>query len=965
MMHRQESIWRRIPGGLRLADRKDLLAAFALVLLAGGLTLAALFAERLNEQYQAEALRTSVRDRLAVVRSRLEANLAGDIQLVKGLVAVIAANPDLDQALFARAAQALFEGRTRLNNIDAAQGMVIRLIYPVAGNEKAIGLDFRTRPDQLPALELARRTRQVVVTGPVELVQGRCGFIPTVPVYTPGSRSGDGFWGFLSAVIRCEQLYRDSGLLDDDLPLDLAICGSDGAGAQGKVFFGDADLFNATPVLAEIPLPQGSWLIAGIPRGGWPAQAANAWSLRLVLLAVILLVLAPFLGLLHTLRVASNASRRMANALSLTEATLEATDNGILVIDRAGRVVSSNRRFAQMWRIPEDLLTTRDDQKLLAHVIGQLADPQQFLDKVLALYDQPEATSRDTLTFGDGRIFARFSHPQRLGTAILGRVWSFLDITEQARAEQSVRELSWAMTEELERSERQRRLLQSLLSAIPDAVWMKDSNGVFLFCNAEFEQMLGLNEAQILGTTDDDYFPPEVALAFRADDRRAAESPTPILREEWLTYASDGRRARWATVKTAVRSEDGKLLGVLGIARDVTKQHALLAELEQAHRAALAANAAKSSFLTSMSHELRTPLNVIIGFSQMLELGVPTPLLPQQQEAVGHILVSGRHLLALINEVLDLARIESGRLDLSLETVMLQPLIEEAITLSQPAATARQIAIQPLADTGLALHADRTRLRQVLLNLLSNAVKYNRPGGQIRVDCQPQGERVRVTVTDTGHGIPAAHHSEVFQPFLRLSAERSNIEGTGIGLVLCKYMIDAMGGRIGFDSEPERGSRFWFELARAQPVPGVATEVAPETTVWKDAADPLPQGRVLYVEDNPLNVSVMRHIFSLLPGVELLMASSGEMALEQLEQMAESLPDLVLMDINLPGMSGLEVLNAMRATARTAAIPVFAVSASAMPDEIKAGLDAGFQAYLTKPFETQTLVTRIRNILSA
>jgi hypothetical protein len=960
MMHRQVAIWQRMPGGLHLASRKDLLAAFALVL-AGGLTLAALFAEHLNEQYQAEALRNQVRDQLAVVRSRLEANLSGDIQLIKGLVAVIAANPDLDQALFAHAAQALIEGRSRLSNIDAAKDMVIRFIYPIVGNEKVIGLDFRKRPEQLPALELARRTRQVVVTGPLELVQGGCGFIPTVPVYTQGSRSGDGFWGFLSAVIRCEQLYRDSGLLDDDLPLDLAIRGSDGAGAQGNVFFGDADLFNATPVLAEIPLPQGSWLLAGIPRGGWPAQAANAWSLRLVLLALILLVLAPFFGLAHVLRIASDASRRMANALSLTEATLEATDNGILVIDREGRVVSSNRRFAQMWQIPDDLLTTQDDQQLLAHVIGQLADPQQFLDKVLALYDQPEATSRDTLMFQDGRVFARFSHPQRLGTVILGRVWSFLDITEQARAEQRVRELSWAMADELERSERQRRLLQSLLSAIPDAVWMKDPNGLYLSCNAEFERMIGLNEARILGTTDDDYFPPEVAVAFRADDHRAAESPTPILCEEWLTYASDGHRALWATVKTAVRSEDGKLLGVLGIARDVTQQHAMLAELEQAHRAALAANAAKSSFLTSMSHELRTPLNVIIGFAQMLELGVPTPLLPQQQEAVGHILVSGRHLLALINEVLDLARIESGQLDLSLETVMLQPLIEEAITLSQPAATARQIAIQPLADAGLALHADRTRLRQVLLNLLSNAVKYNRPGGQIWISCQPQGARVRVTVTDTGHGIPAAHHAEVFKPFLRLSAERSNIEGTGIGLVLCKYMIDAMGGSIGFDSAPDEGSRFWFELARAQAAPGVTTEVASEAAVWK-AADPLHQGRVLYVEDNPLNVSVMRHIFHLLPGAELLIASSGEMALEL---MAESLPDLVLMDINLPGMSGLEVLHAMRMTARTAAIPVFAVSASAMPDEIKAGLDAGFQAYLTKPFETQTLVTRIRNILSA
>ena len=509
---------------------------------------------------------------------------------------------------------------------------------------------------------------------------------------------------------------------------------------------------------------------------------------------------------------AEYASQRRENAISLMEATLNATDNGILVVNRAGKVVSANKRFAKMWQVPDELIAGGDDENILAHVLDQIEHPEHFLRKVESLYDRPEAISRDTVTFRDGRTFARFSHPQTVHGEVVGRVWSFLDTTDQRRAEQRVLQLSEVITEELERSEQQRRQLQTLLSAIPDLVWMKDSDGRFLSCNPAFEKLLGAPESDILGKTDRDFFSPEITEAFRKHDRAAAELTEPQINEEWVTYASDGHRALLETVKAAVRSKEGKLIGVLGVARDVTRVHALFQELELARREAQQSSEAKSVFLASMSHELRTPLNAIIGFAQILEMGVPVPLDPSQKEAVGHILGSGRHLHALINEVLDLARIESGRLDLAIADMALEPTLEEAVAIIRPAATARQIVVRHSCPSGIVVRADAIRLRQILLNLLSNAVKYNREGGMAVVSCVMMAEVVRITVVDTGAGIPEDRRAHLFQPFQRLGAERTATEGTGIGLVISRKLAEAMRGRIGFESEVGVGSRFWLDL---------------------------------------------------------------------------------------------------------------------------------------------------------
>ncbi len=401
---------------------------------------------------------------------------------------------------------------------------------------------------------------------------------------------------------------------------------------------------------------------------------------------------------------------------------------------------------------------------------------------------------------------------------------------------------------------------------------------------------------------------------------------------------------------------------VWSIVQDISERRRAEQEIRDAKDAAESASRAKSAFLASVSHELRTPLNAIIGFAQMLEMGLMSPLNSEQQGAVEHILHGSRHLLELINEMLDLARIEAGKMDIQIEPVALGPVIADTVALLNPAASRRQITIRHACPPGIYPLADERRLRQIMLNLLSNAVKYNLEGGLVTVSCQVRGTVVRITVIDTGPGIPKERHSQLFELYQRLGQERTAVEGTGIGLVVCKKLADAMGGSIGFDSEVGVGSRFWLNLALAEaaPIADPGTTVENAAPAPQDEGKTLPFSRVLYIEDNLFNQAVMRQIFRQLPGVELLLEESAEAGLEVIRTKQ---PVLVLMDINLPGMNGLEALSILKSDPKTAAIPIIAVTAAALPNDVQAGLEAGFTNYLTKPFDVATLLALVRNLI--
>jgi signal transduction histidine kinase/CheY-like chemotaxis protein len=359
------------------------------------------------------------------------------------------------------------------------------------------------------------------------------------------------------------------------------------------------------------------------------------------------------------------------------------------------------------------------------------------------------------------------------------------------------------------------------------------------------------------------------------------------------------------------------------------------------------ANQAKSEFISRMSHELRTPLNAILGFGQLIEMQNPTDV---QRNRINHITRAGHHLLHLINEVLDMSRIEAGRLQLSLEPVCLATVLHETLDLIRGLAADRSIEISTaIIDLNCYVLADNHRLRQVLLNLISNAVKYVPLEGKVTISYESLAySRVRVSIIDTGPGIPADKLARLFTPFDRLGKERSAIEGAGLGLALCKRLMQAMGGIIGAESEPGRGSTFWIELPCAESPLERISGLDDANLEKPEQLSLASKRKILYVEDNPSNLTLVEEIFSEQPDVELLSAIDGRLGLDLARTLS---PDLILLDLHLPDVPGRQVLSQLRADERTRAIPVVVISADATKSQIESMMDDGAYAYLTKPLD--------------
>ncbi|MDP3168180.1 MAG: ATP-binding protein, partial [Hydrogenophaga sp.] len=372
-------------------------------------------------------------------------------------------------------------------------------------------------------------------------------------------------------------------------------------------------------------------------------------------------------------------------------------------------------------------------------------------------------------------------------------------------------------------------------------------------------------------------------------------------------------------------------------------------ELESAKSVAEKANLAKSDFLSGMSHELRSPLNAILGFAQLMDSDSPPPT-PTQKANIDQILQAGWYLLELINEILDLSAIESGRLSLSEEPISLTEVMLECQAMIEPQAQKRGISVAfPQFEIPYFVKADRTRVKQVLINLLSNSIKYNRAGGAVEVTCSANtAERMRISVRDTGEGLSPEKLAQLFQPFNRLGQEASSEEGTGIGLVVSKRLVELMGGEIGAESTVGVGSVFWIELnltAEPQPAVGADEPLAPIQARVQHGAT---LRTLLYVEDNPANMKLVEQIIARLPNIRLLTAVNGNSGIEIARV---SQPEVILMDINLPDINGIQALKILRADPATTHIPVIALSANAIPRDIENGLAAGFFRYLTKPIK--------------
>jgi PAS domain S-box-containing protein len=569
---------------------------------------------------------------------------------------------------------------------------------------------------------------------------------------------------------------------------------------------------------------------------------------------------------------------------------------------------------------------------------------------------------------------------QRLSSAVRRALDEARDRRERRRAEDEVRRLNAELEQRvadrtaelaqanLELHERGSQLqeakafLEELIAASPSMVFRFDADTLrATYVSPNVGWLLGYTNDEVLGVPGfwESIIHPDDRDEAMGRLRDAIDNTVVQIEQEYRCRGKDGRY-RWFFKLLRIEYDDNaRPTGILGYALDIADRKAAEEEARQAKLESERANRAKSEFLSRMSHDLRTPLNAVLGFAQLLEA---ERLGPGQLDSVTQILNGGRHLLDLINEVLDIARIEAGELSLSPEPVPVGSVIQQVVDLVAPLGRPRRINVRADLDChgGTHVRADLQRLRQILLNLVGNAVKYNREGGSVLVTCEPRpNARIAISVTNTGAEIPAHKLPLLFRPFERLGAEQGPIEGTGLGLAVSKALTEAMSGTIGVRSNATEGTTFWVEF------PEQIAQTEPARAAAPPAAVPAPRhgaGTILYIEDNSSNVRLMERLLARRPGVRLVTAPTGEGGLSQAREAA---PDLVFLDLHLPDMPGEDVLHRLMSDAATQHLPVAVLSADATPSQRERLIGLGAIAYVTKPIQFSEILKLVDACLSA
>jgi PAS domain S-box-containing protein len=672
-------------------------------------------------------------------------------------------------------------------------------------------------------------------------------------------------------------------------------------------------------------LPGASWPLRmhGAIDGGWPSLEHCAW----VLLADIFLALA-CLRRTNSLRASANHTAALEASRQTNQLIMDSSRDVICTNDAAGRFVTVSAACEALWGYKPEELIGKSCQEMVHP-------------------DDRERTRLANLEVMAGRPANSFENRYRRKDGTLVDVlWSAYWSGSDGTMFQVARDITGRKKAEIALQQTNRQL-QSALQAIQlimdnsqDVICSLDKQGRFLTTNAACRDLWGYEPSELIGRC--------YLVLVHPEDRA------------WSKEAEEGARARGKRsdfVNRCLR-KDASMVNVLWsaswsatdeilvcVAHDVTEQQRVEKALREAKEEADRANRAKSEFLSRMSHELRTPLNAILGFGQLLERQNPRP---NQMEHVGHILTGGRHLLKLINEVLDISRIEADRIHLSVESVSLSVALQEATDLIRPLAIEHSVNLftLPEDETASFVRADHQRLKQVLLNILNNAVKYTPAGGSVTIECEADEENIRLAIRDTGIGIAADKIERVFTPFDRLGAEQSGVEGLGLGLALSRRLMQAMGGRIGVESVIGEGSLFWIELKRtASPLQSLPNK---KMAARRPIPHPIKRRSVLYIEDNLSNLTLIQQLLGEEEGFELLTAMQGRIGLDLARQHA---PDLILLDLHLPDMPGAEVLAALQANETTRRIPTIVVSADATAGQLQRLLAGGARGYITKPID--------------
>jgi len=843
MAETKSAATRRPVGGWNLPIRPTTLAIILSMLVVAGLWIAA---EVRNRMFYEQELRIDVMQDLNVLRTRIEGEINGNVQLVRGPIATLITEPDMEQARFSQLAAGLIGRDLVIRNVAAAPGLVVRMVHPLEGNAAAIGLDYRQNDAQREAALRARESGGLVLAGPVDLVQGGTGFIGRFPVFIPAEDGTARFWGLVSAVLDETSLYRAAGLLDPDLKISVALAGRDGEGATGDVFFGDPSILTQNPVALNVLLPTGSWRILAVPRYGWQTQPPTTSLLRVIMLSAGLVLLLPSI---------------------LMGRLIEERQRNIAQLERSN--TSLNQRMTEL----EDARTIQQRSE------SRLRE---------ALLAQEQINER------------------------------FLEVAEISR--------SW--------------------------VWEQDAELRFTYISSGYDLVTGLSAHDIIGKT-------------RAEFRASRDTRTDISDWDWLheriaarqpfSEFSYGFRTNdghdlWLMISgTPIFDASGGFAGYRGAGTDVTRIRAAAVAAEQANRV-------KSMFLATMSHEIRTPMNGILGMAEILERSLTTAA---QKQMIGVIRSSGETLLAILNDILDISKIEADKLELEQIPFRLDEVAQRIEALYLTKAQTKGLRLEILTDSraGTLRLGDPHRVTQILHNLVSNAIKFTASGKVSVWISVLRGDDVRIEVVDTGIGMTPEQQARIFDAFTQADGSMTRrYGGTGLGMSIVKHLTEMMGGQLAVDSALDKGTRITVTV----PLPVVTS---PPVTALPVATDSAPHSdlrgrRILVADDNEVNLDVLSAMLED-TGARLVLARNGQQAVEAF---AVDAFDMLLLDISMPVLNGPAALAVMREKAAQTGRempPAIAFTANLMPHQIAEHLTAGFVDVLSKPLKRQLLLDQI------